>query len=77
VNVDVSAAKLTEWAESCLRMNHLGTLVQREIDAKNFIRARELAERGRARAWDLLNDLFTHGARKPEGYVEPGVVPEE
>jgi len=29
----LSLAQLTKWAEECLRINHLNTLVQREISA--------------------------------------------
>ena len=70
--MEISKQKLNEWAETCIRMNHLNTLVQREIDAKSFTRARELSERARTRAWALFNDLVTHGAEKPEGFAEPG-----
>jgi hypothetical protein len=58
-------------AESCLRMNHLNTLVQREIGVGNAERARELAERARVRAWTMFNDLIRLGAKNPEGYCEP------
>jgi hypothetical protein len=63
--------QLTQWADTCLRMNHLGTLIQRELNAGNSERARELAERARTRAWTLLNELFASGAEKPSGYAEP------
>jgi hypothetical protein len=52
-------------------MNHHGTLVQREIEAGNFERASHLNERARKRAWKMLNELFAHGAEKPENYCEP------
>lgn len=71
----VSIEQLTAWAESCIAMNHLGTLVQRELEAGDTARASELAERARRRAWVLLNDLFAAGALKPEGYAEPGSGP--
>jgi hypothetical protein len=74
-SLEISKRQLTEWAESCLRMNHLNTLVQREIDAKSLERARELSERARVRAWKLFNELLSHGAEKPEGYTEPGTGP--
>ena len=73
--VEIAKQQLTEWAESCLSMNHLNTLVQREIDAKSLARARELSERARVRAWKLFNELLAHGAEKPEGYTEPGTGP--
>jgi hypothetical protein len=54
-------------------MNHLGTLIQRElIPNKEHARAIDLAERARRRAWTLFNELLEHGATKPEGYAEPG-----
>jgi hypothetical protein len=30
-----------------------------------------LAERGRKRAWKMLNEMFECGAEKPHGYCEP------
>lgn len=69
--IEVSREALGAWAESCLHMNHLGTLVQRELDSGDLNRARDLAERARRRAWDLLNELFAAGAEKPAGYAEP------
>ena len=62
---------LTRWAEECLSINHLNTLVQREIDANNLGRARELSGRAQQRAWKMLNEMFEAGAAKPEGYCEP------
>ena len=60
---------LTRWAESCLHMNHLGTLVQRELPTTiGNARAIDLSERARRRAWTLFNELVEHGATKPEGY---------
>ena len=67
----ISQDELTRWAEACLRINHLNTLVQREIAAGALERARQLAERARVRAWNLFNDMVRAGARKPEGYREP------
>jgi len=69
--IKISREQLTEWAESLLHMNHHGTLVKREIAAGNLERASHLAERARKRAWKMLNELFEHGAQKPEGYCEP------
>jgi hypothetical protein len=68
----VTQKQLTEWAESCLAINHLNTLVQREIHAANHVRAIDLSERARRRAWTLFNDMVAAGASKPEGYAEPG-----
>ena len=63
---------LTEWAATCLRINHLNTLVQREIVGSSPRRAAELAERARVAAWQLFNALVAAGAEKPAGYIEPG-----
>ena len=62
---------LTKWAESCLRINHLNTLVQREIVGGNAQRATHLSERARRRAWDLFNEMIAAGASKPQPYIEP------
>jgi hypothetical protein len=70
--MEISQEVLTRWAESCLHMNHLGTLLQRELDAGDKVRAKDLAERARRRAWSLLNELFDAGAVKPADYAEPG-----
>ncbi|MGO9994024.1 MAG: hypothetical protein ACLPTF_16115 [Steroidobacteraceae bacterium] len=53
-----------------------GTLVQREIAANSTARASELSERARRRAWQMLNELFAAGAKKPDGYFEPEGAPE-
>jgi hypothetical protein len=71
----VTSEHLTQWAESLLHINHLNTLVQREIAANSLTRATELSERARKRAWVMLNEMFAAGAAKPEGYCEPGTVP--
>jgi len=53
-------------------MNHLGTLIQRELPpTEKNARAIDLAERARRRAFELFNELIQHGARKPAGYQEP------
>lgn len=71
-DITIPEELLTRWAESCLSMNHHGTIIQQELPktAENA-RALELAERARRRAWDLFNDLLHHGANKPENYCEP------
>ena len=66
---EISHDTLTRWAESCLRINHLNTLVQRE--AGLTLRAADLSERARRRAWELFNEMVAAGASKPEGYREP------
>lgn len=72
----MSEAKLTRWAEECLHINHLNTLIQQEIDANNLVRARELSGRAQQRAWKMLNEMFEAGASKPDGYCEPDTRPE-
>jgi hypothetical protein len=72
--IKISKRTLTEWAESLLRMNHLGTLVQRELNEGNFEKVSDFAERSRKRAWRLFNDLVEKGADKPEGYCEPDSI---
>ena len=67
----ISVEQASAMAENCIRINHLNTLVQREIAAGRHERARELSERARVRAWTMFNDLVHLGARKPEGYREP------
>jgi len=66
-----------------IHMNHLGTLVKRELrlpgssggnrtrSEAGHARTIDLAERARRRAWILFNELLEHGAVKPEGYQEP------
>jgi hypothetical protein len=71
----VTAEQLTHWAGECLSINHLNTLVQREIKANSLVRAAALSERARSRAWKMLNEMFAAGAVKPEGYCEPGTIP--
>ena len=68
----ISAEQLTAWADSLLHINHLNTLVQREIESNSLSRATDLSERARKRAWQMLNEMFAAGAQKPEGYCEPG-----
>ncbi len=70
--IKISEEVLTRWADSCLAMNHLGTLLGRELrKTKKDARAIDLAERARRRAWELFNELIAHGAQKPVGYAEP------
>ena len=62
---------LSRWADECPHVNHLNTLVQREIDDNNLRRARELSGRAQQRAWRLLNEMWCAGAAKPAVYCEP------
>jgi hypothetical protein len=69
----VSEELLTRWAESCLHMQHLGTLIRREfLPTEKNARALDLAERIERSAWALFNEFLEHGAKKPAGYQEPG-----
>ena len=70
--MDISQETLDRWADNCLHMNHLGTLVQRELESGNVARAMDLVERARIRAWAVLNEMFEAGAKRPESYAEPG-----
>jgi hypothetical protein len=59
-------------------MNHLGTLLGRELaPTEEHARAIDLAERARRRAWELFNELVERGAKKPDGYCEPAQEPEK
>jgi hypothetical protein len=44
----ITVEQLTRWADAALRINHLNTLVQREIAAKDLVRAADLSERASA-----------------------------
>jgi len=67
----ISEELLTRWAESCLHIGHLGTLIQRELQPnKGNARAIDLAQRAEQRAFALFHELLEHGAQKPEGYKE-------
>ena len=68
----ITVEQLTKWADCCLSINHLNTLVQREIESNSLPRAAELSERARKTAWAMLNELCAAGAVKPVGYCEPG-----
>ena len=68
--------QLTVWAAACLRINHLNTLVQREIAIGRLERATGLSERARNAAWSMFNEMIEAGASKPEGYCEPDAPPE-
>lgn len=67
----VSQDKMAEWAENCLRINHLNTLVPREIKQGNVQRAANLSERARKRSWNMFNQMIDAGAKKPPRYREP------
>jgi len=75
--MDISEDQLTRWATSCLRINHLNTLTQREIRDGRLERASQLSERARNRAWKLFNEMIASGARKPANYCEPGTTNSE
>jgi hypothetical protein len=76
MSIAIDEEQLTRWAHELLSINHYHTLIQRELDGPHWSRARELSERARRHAWETLNELFAAGARKPDGYAEPGVRPD-
>ncbi len=63
---EVSQELLTGWARSCLHIQHLGTLIRRELPpiAKNA-RALDLADRIERRAWTLFNELSNMVRKSP------------
>jgi ATP-dependent Lon protease len=64
-DVMISSAVLTRWAESCLTMNRLGTLLHQEIEGANRSqRAHDLTERARRLAKHLADELVAYGATK-------------
>jgi hypothetical protein len=68
--MDISDDLLTRWADSCLHMNHLGTLIQRELaPSSQNARAIDLAERARLRAWTLFTELRDTGVAMPDWYM--------
>lgn len=75
MSTERDAGQLTVWADRCLRINHLNTLVQREISSGKVERAIELSERARREAWGLFNEMIAAGATKPVGYCEPDPAP--
>lgn len=68
--MEIPDSLLTRWADSCLHMNHLGTLIQRELapNSQNE-RALDLIERARQRAWTLFTELRDVGAPMPDWVV--------
>ena len=67
--------QLAHWANECVSINHLHTLLQRELSGGSLERANDLSERARKRAWRMLNEMFEAGVPKPEGYCEPDPAP--
>lgn len=53
---------LNRWAEAALRIGHLNTLVQREIQGGSLERARALSERANSAANSMFNELMIAGA---------------
>jgi len=66
--------KLNAWANAALRINHLNTLVQRQLDGGGIERAKVLSERARVAAWGLFNAIVECGAEKPADYREPDLT---
>jgi ATP-dependent Lon protease len=66
VDVPISTAVLTRWAESCLAMNRLGTLLRQEMEGPNRSqRARDLVGRAQRLARHLADELVVYGAHNP------------
>jgi ATP-dependent Lon protease len=64
--VEVSAAVLTRWAESCAMMDRLGRLLRQESEGRNRReRVRDLANRAQRLARHLSDELAVYGAVKP------------
>ena len=53
---------LNRWAEAGLRIGHLNTLVQREIQGGSLEKARALSERANSAANSMFRELMTAGA---------------
>ena len=69
--VQISEELLTRWSLSCVHINHLGTLLQRELQRNGeYARLIDLAERIARTAWDLSCDLRQHGARNSNALIE-------
>jgi hypothetical protein len=69
--IRISEELLTEWAMSCTLINHLGTLIQRELTpGGEHVRAIDLAERAERSAWTLRAELRQHGARNSNARIE-------
>jgi len=69
--IQISEELLTEWAMSCVHINHLGTLIQRELAQRGVhARAVDLAERAGRSAWALRNEFGQHGARNSDATIE-------
>jgi len=73
--VNIPVEQLGRWADECHRINHLHTLLQRELESGTATRASELSERARKRAWEMLNEMFAAGVPKPTDYCEPAPKP--
>lgn len=69
--IPVSEELLTEWSLSCVHINHLGTLLQKELQRDGeHATAIDLAERVGQRAWTLHEDLRQHGARNSNAKIQ-------
>jgi hypothetical protein len=67
----VSEELLTEWSLSCVHINHLGTLLQKELRRDGeHANAIDLAERVGQRAWALHEELRQHGARNSNAKIQ-------
>jgi ATP-dependent Lon protease len=66
LDVTISMAVLTRWAESCAMMDRLGGLLREELAGRNrSARIRDLGDRSRRLARHLAEELAVYGASKP------------
>jgi hypothetical protein len=69
--IPVSEELITEWSLSCMHINHLGTLLQKELRRDGeHANAIDLAERVGQRAWTLHEELRQHGARNSNAKIQ-------
>ena len=69
--IQISEELLTEWALSCVHIDHLGTLIQTELQSHGeHARAVDLAERVARSALALCKELRQHGARGSNARIE-------
>jgi hypothetical protein len=67
--LQISRDLLDRWAESCVEIYRLGTLISQDI-VQDIAHARaiDLAGRATRRAWEILSDLIQHGAKTTTVY---------
>ena len=75
--IRISEVLLSDWAMSCVRIDHLGTLIQNELrPSGKHLRAIDMAERAARSALTLRGELHLHGARYSNACIaNPQSVP--